>query len=182
MVVGLESDEDARKLGARAVLIRSIYELWVHGEARKPPAAAAAAAAAGHPEIRVQTDAHRLILATMLSRAEPTYEAVHAEMKKNDAVCALWSAHSDGCSFRFEVTAFGSRLSDGEQRNILNSFSYMGWTGPIRMRDPDVEVSVIEEYPPSIEGRKPYESERLGIWVGRKVSLCAPSPASSGVS
>lgn len=92
-------------------------------------------------------------------------------MKQDDTVRSLWSAYADGRSFKFEVTAFGNRLSDSEQRSIMNSFSYMGWTGPIRMRDPDVEVCVIEEYPASIEGRKPYESERLGIWVGRKVSL-----------
>ena len=173
MVVGLESDEDARKLGARAVLIRSIYELWVHGEPRTMTAEPGSRSRRAISR-KTRADAHRLIIATIVclsSRAEPTYEAVHAQMKKDDAVRALWSAYSDGRSFRFEVTAFGNRLGDSEQRNIMNSFSYMGWTGPIRMRNPDVEVSVIEEYPSSIEGRKPYESERLGIWVGRKVRL-----------
>lgn len=50
------------------------------------------------------------------------------------------------CSFRFVVSAFGSTITYKQQIDIINSFSYLGFEGPIDMKNPDVQFHVLADY------------------------------------
>ncbi|CAO3697615.1 unnamed protein product [Rhizopus stolonifer] len=50
------------------------------------------------------------------------------------------------CSFKFVVAAFGSTISAKEQLKTINSFSYLGFQGPIDMKTPDAQFHVLEDY------------------------------------
>lgn len=50
------------------------------------------------------------------------------------------------CSFKFVVSAFGSTISAKEQLRTINSFSYLGFQGPIDMKTPDAQFHVLEDY------------------------------------
>lgn len=48
--------------------------------------------------------------------------------------------------FRFAIDGYRGTKSQAEQRAIIESFSYLGFNGPIRMRDPDQTFYVFEDY------------------------------------
>lgn len=49
-------------------------------------------------------------------------------------------------AFRFVVDGYRGARSQAEQREIINSFSYMAFKGPIRMRNPDETFYVFEDF------------------------------------
>ncbi|KAI8388392.1 uncharacterized protein BYT42DRAFT_559919 [Radiomyces spectabilis] len=71
-----------------------------------------------------------------------TYEEVHAAVKEHPE---RWTAFNE-CSFKFTVGAFGSTISAAAQLDIINSFSFLGFNGPIDMKRPDVQFGVLEDY------------------------------------
>ena len=48
-------------------------------------------------------------------------------------------------SFRFDVDVYQSKRSASEQRYIVESFNYLGFRGPIKMRDPEQIFGVLED-------------------------------------
>ncbi|KAF2401264.1 tRNA guanosine-2'-O-methyltransferase [Trichodelitschia bisporula] len=103
-VVRLPSDDVARKLVSRAILVDSVYELWGSG---------------------------------------PNYEALHADVKAKSQ--GKWDKYTT-TSFRFNVHGYQCKLTNKEQRPIIESFSYLPFDGPIKMKDADVQFWVFEEY------------------------------------
>ncbi|KAI7902319.1 S-adenosyl-L-methionine-dependent methyltransferase [Cokeromyces recurvatus] len=71
-----------------------------------------------------------------------TYEEVHNQVKKTSD---RWPAYNT-CSFKFVVSSFGSTIPYKEQINIINSFSYLGFEGPIDMKSPDVQFHVLADF------------------------------------
>ncbi|KAJ4300161.1 hypothetical protein N0V88_002830 [Collariella sp. IMI 366227] len=68
-----------------------------------------------------------------------THESVHATTPH------LWAKYLT-CSFKFTIDSYqGSRSADDKVR-IINSFSYLGFAGPIRMRNPDEEFTLFEDW------------------------------------
>lgn len=51
-----------------------------------------------------------------------------------------------GKSFKFDVEVFNGKRSQSEQREIIEQFAYLGLDGPIKMKNPDMTFSVMEEY------------------------------------
>jgi tRNA (guanine10-N2)-methyltransferase len=48
--------------------------------------------------------------------------------------------------FRFTLDCYRGTRKEEEQRVIIESFSYLGFQGPVRMREPDVAFRVFEDY------------------------------------
>ncbi|EEH08049.1 RNA methylase [Histoplasma capsulatum G186AR] len=73
-----------------------------------------------------------------------TYEDLHSDISKRTA--ARWSDFKDK-SFKFSVDSYAGKRSAEEKTQIIHSFAYMDFQGPIRMTDPDEEFCLFEEYP-----------------------------------
>ncbi|EGC43090.1 RNA methylase [Histoplasma capsulatum var. duboisii H88] len=73
-----------------------------------------------------------------------TYEDLHSDISKRTA--ARWSDFKNK-SFKFSVDSYAGKRSAEEKTQIIHSFAYMDFQGPIRMTDPDEEFCLFEEYP-----------------------------------
>ncbi|ODV91741.1 hypothetical protein CANCADRAFT_322 [Tortispora caseinolytica NRRL Y-17796] len=104
LVVSLEDDEQAKNLVSRAILVRSVFELWSEGK----------------------------------DLAE-----LHENTKRDSK--DKWELYKY-CSFRFMVTSFQGSRPKQDQRELIESFSYLDFQGPIRMKDPDQVFCVLEDY------------------------------------
>lgn len=72
-----------------------------------------------------------------------TYEDLHAQIKA--LPLSTWTPYKH-ISFKFSIDAFFGKRSSGEQRRIIESFSYLPFKGKIQMRNPDEEFIVSEEW------------------------------------
>ncbi|CAE6343194.1 unnamed protein product [Rhizoctonia solani] len=76
-----------------------------------------------------------------------TYDVLHAMNKCNRAI---WDTdYYQSSRFRFNVMAYSHTISKERQRDIMNSFAYMGYQGKIDMNNPEFIMTCIEEYPDS---------------------------------
>ena len=73
-----------------------------------------------------------------------TIDELHASVQSKTS--HLWDRYMS-CSFKLSTDSFqGSR--DNETRlRIINSFAYLDFKGPIRLRDPDEEFIIFEDWP-----------------------------------
>lgn len=71
------------------------------------------------------------------------YEEVHADAHRRTQ--HRWAGYLNA-SFRFTIECFASKRSLQEKRDIVESFSYLGIDGPVRMKNPDLDFWVLEEY------------------------------------
>ncbi|KAK3306839.1 S-adenosyl-L-methionine-dependent methyltransferase [Chaetomium strumarium] len=70
-------------------------------------------------------------------------DKVHSAVRSTTS--HLWSKYMT-CSFKFTIDSYqGSRTSDDKIR-IINSFAYLGFAGPIKMRGPDEEFILFEDW------------------------------------
>lgn len=94
-----------------------------------------------------------------------TYEQVHEQVKSNPE---RWPQYQD-VSFKFVVSAFNSTISKEDQLSIINSFSYLGFEGPIDMKNASVQFAVHEDYGSTqyVPGMTPV---REHIYMGRLVA------------
>ncbi|KAK4134074.1 tRNA guanosine-2'-O-methyltransferase [Trichocladium antarcticum] len=97
------------------------------------------------------TAARRLIQRSILAMsvhelwgAGADLAAVHA------AVCAttphLWADYAT-CSFKFTLDSYQGSRSAADKIRLINAFSYLGFAGPIQMRNPDEEFVLFEDWP-----------------------------------
>ncbi|KAJ2161171.1 hypothetical protein GGF46_001683 [Coemansia sp. RSA 552] len=121
---------------------------------------------ASSPFLLVEVDsvdeARRLVRRGILVRSiieywgsGPTYSDVFAEVRQRRG----WWADYATCSFKFTVDGFGRSLTQEEKVAVINSFSFLGFGGPIRMKGAEAEFFVCEEFG---------EAGRM-IWFGRVV-------------
>ncbi|KAF2657545.1 tRNA guanosine-2'-O-methyltransferase [Lophiostoma macrostomum CBS 122681] len=71
------------------------------------------------------------------------YEELHHSVKNDSS--SLWSRYHL-TPFRFTLDSFRGARTPAEQRTIIESFSYLDFQGPIRMKDPEVSFRVFEHY------------------------------------
>ena len=71
-----------------------------------------------------------------------TYEALHAANLRNET---LWHRYVKDTSFRFLVTAYNHTIPQSRQRDVIESFAYMGFLGKIDMKTPDITLTCFEE-------------------------------------
>jgi tRNA (guanine10-N2)-methyltransferase len=72
-----------------------------------------------------------------------SYDELHKSVKENSN--DKWAQY-ESVPFRFTLDCFQGTRDHTQQRDIIESFSYLGFNGPIRMRDADVSIKVFEEY------------------------------------
>ncbi|EKG19411.1 tRNA guanosine-2'-O-methyltransferase TRM11 [Macrophomina phaseolina MS6] len=72
-----------------------------------------------------------------------TYPSLHASVTARTS--HRWAAYAT-TSFRFSVDAFQGKRSTSQQRDLINSFRYLSFRGPIRMRDASLHLCIFEEY------------------------------------
>jgi tRNA (guanine10-N2)-methyltransferase len=107
--------------------------------------------------VRLQDDAaaRSLIARSILTRdihelwgQGANYEELHADVRRRTE--DRWEAYKQ-VSFRFTVDSFAWKRSSREKNDIIQSFSYMDFQGPIRMKDPEEDFSVLEEFLSDVE-------------------------------
>jgi tRNA (guanine10-N2)-methyltransferase len=89
-----------------------------------------------------------------------TYDDLHTNVK--EATSDRWQDYMQ-CSFKFVLDAYQHSRSPAERREIVESFSYMGFQGPIRMKDVDETFTVFEDY--EYQGKVP-QRLYLGRFLG----------------
>ncbi|KAL6704022.1 hypothetical protein ACN47E_008873 [Coniothyrium glycines] len=73
----------------------------------------------------------------------PTYEILHETIKRDTR--SKWLDY-ENASFRFVVEGYRGGKSAEDHRDIIDSFSYLGFKGAPRMRGADVTFRVFEDY------------------------------------
>ncbi|ORE16980.1 tRNA guanosine-2'-O-methyltransferase [Rhizopus microsporus] len=92
---------------------------------------------------------------------------LHAQVKKTSD---RWNEYMT-CSFKFVVSAFGSTINAKDQLKIINSFSYLGFEGPIDMKNPDVQFHVLADHgTENAYTNKPTQTEPHYIYMGKLVA------------
>ena len=93
------------------------------------------------------------------------------KMLTSDSVAGKQNGKYDDVSFKFTVSAFGSTVTVQQQRDVINSFSYLGFNGPISMKNPDYRFCVMEDYgggPPVIGVEPTRKWIYMGVMVKNK--------------
>lgn len=95
-------------------------------------------------------DAKLLISRSILTKAVyelwgsgHVYSEVHADVKQRSS--HHWKLY-ETCSFRFDFESFNGCRSNSRKKQIIESFSYVGFGGPIRMKNPDATFVILEDY------------------------------------
>ncbi|KAK6356415.1 hypothetical protein TWF718_000775 [Orbilia javanica] len=72
-----------------------------------------------------------------------TYDEVHTSVKSRTS--HLWHLYKT-CSFKFGFESFNGMRSEAAKKDLIESFSYVGFDGPIRMKNPDELFVIMEDY------------------------------------
>ncbi|KAB8748951.1 hypothetical protein FH972_026502 [Carpinus fangiana] len=94
------------------------------------------------------------------------YEALHASVRTN-AFAAL--AKYRDASFKFAVDSFRGKRTMSKQRELIESFAWFDWQGPIIMHDAEVQMVIFEDWdrgPTSAKGPPDPKMLHLGRWLG----------------
>lgn len=89
-----------------------------------------------------------------------TYEELHADVCQRTS--SQWH-HYQSATFRFDFDTFSGSRSLLEQKAIIESFKYMGFNGPIRMKKAEQIFTTFEEYE---YGDPTFRRIYLGRFVG----------------
>ncbi|KIX94378.1 uncharacterized protein Z520_09764 [Fonsecaea multimorphosa CBS 102226] len=73
------------------------------------------------------------------------YDELHADVERRSH--HLWDRYRH-VSFKFSVDSYCSTRDVDQQRQIINSFRYLDLQGKIKMKHPEVEFAVLEEWLP----------------------------------
>ena len=71
-----------------------------------------------------------------------TYDEVH---EQNRVSRHLWGKYVPDTSFKFVVNGYNHSISKSRQREVIESFSYMGFMGRIDLSSPEVTMGCFEE-------------------------------------
>ncbi|KAK5201902.1 hypothetical protein LTR16_001067 [Cryomyces antarcticus] len=124
--------------------------------------------------IRLQSEAaaRTLIARSILSQgiyelwgSGVDYPSLHADVTARTKV--QWRRYRD-CSFRFALDGFQGKRSPSSQRDVMESFQYMGFDGPIQMNDAELSMCIFEEYERKARTPKILHLGRLIASSGRR--------------
>ena len=90
-----------------------------------------------------------------------SYEALHASVRSSSS--HLWSKYHN-VPFRFTVDSFRGARTPEDQRTLIESFSYLDFQGPIRMKEADASFKIFEDY----DSKAP---EPKYLFLGRQVAV-----------
>ena len=71
-----------------------------------------------------------------------TYDELHSNIKA--AKSSHWPRYASS-SFRFDIDVYQGSHSAPKQKKLIESFDYLGFEGPILMKDPDQIYSIFED-------------------------------------
>ncbi|KAL6251157.1 hypothetical protein RBB50_001365 [Rhinocladiella similis] len=71
------------------------------------------------------------------------YEDVHADVKRRSR--HLWSRFQS-VTFKFSIDTYGMTHEAAKQRQMIDSFSYLAFKGKIRMKNPEAEFALMEDW------------------------------------
>jgi len=101
-------------------------------------------------DLRSDEAAKALISRSILSKAiyelwgsGKDYESLIEDIKNNSAIDPLKYHHA---SFRFEVDSFMVKHTALQRSELIASFSFLPFKGPVKMKNPDLEMCVFEDY------------------------------------
>ena len=77
---------------------------------------------------------------------------MHASVRQKTS--HLWPKYLT-CSFKFTLDSYQGTRANDKKLDIINSFAYTNFAGPIKMRNPDQEFTIFEDWP--------HQSVPLGI-------------------
>lgn len=95
------------------------------------------------------------------------YESLHQDVKLKSS--HLFEQYKNR-TFKFEFEGFMGRRSREQKTQIMESFKYLAFNGPIRMKNPQEVFTVLEEY--YVKGQERATTPK-NIWFGREVQLSA---------
>ncbi|KAJ4476903.1 tRNA guanosine-2'-O-methyltransferase [Lentinula edodes] len=72
-----------------------------------------------------------------------TYEELHL---RNRAKRQMWERYIPETSFKFIVAAYNHKIPQHRQKEVVESFAYMGFMGKIDMKTPEITLGCFEEY------------------------------------
>ncbi|ODQ67214.1 putative ribonuclease methylating protein [Nadsonia fulvescens var. elongata DSM 6958] len=91
-------------------------------------------------------------------------DSLHADVKSRSA--QLWDLYKES-SFKFDFYSYQGSKTKSEQIALINSFSYLGFQGPIRMKNAEQIFAILEDY--DVIDREPKEHPE-NMWFGRFIS------------
>lgn len=96
-----------------------------------------------------------------------TYGELHTLL----AADQLWLPYQPlSISWKFSVETYCRTFPAAVHVALIESFKYMDLEGPIRMKSPDVEIGIMEDYDhirANVVGEEVRQMKR--VWIGRKV-------------
>ncbi|KAI9819749.1 MAG: hypothetical protein M1826_001102 [Phylliscum demangeonii] len=97
-----------------------------------------------------------------------SYAAVHEDVRSRRTRTS-WSRYASS-SFRFDFDSFQNKRGSAEQRSIIDSFTYLGFGGAIKMHGPEQVFCVFEEWAHAKPGPSPspgsiLSAVHLGRWL-----------------
>lgn len=101
-------------------------------------------------KLQSDADAAKLISRSLLCHAiyelwgvGSDYPSLHDSIKTRTA--HLWPQYATS-SFNFQIDSYQGKRSNATKNTLINSFSYVGFTGPVVMKNPDMFFMVLEEF------------------------------------
>ncbi|KAJ6129702.1 tRNA (guanine(10)-N2)-methyltransferase [Penicillium capsulatum] len=98
-----------------------------------------------------------------------TYDELHANVQERTR--HFWPLYRD-VAFAFAVDTFAGKRGQAAKTEIITSFSYLGLEGPIRLKTPEQQFTVMEEYMGHVEANAlglglPSEPRKMymGRWI-----------------
>lgn len=122
MVIDLEEEEHARILARRCILIKYVLDI--------------------NPENNICLFLLPIRAVYEFYGQGSTYDELHEANRKSEP---LWTRYVEDTSFRFLVTSSQHKIPQSRQREVIESFAYMGFLGKIEMKNPDILLICFEE-------------------------------------
>lgn len=95
-------------------------------------------------------------------------EELHADVQKRSS--DKFPLYKD-FSFKFDVIGYMGKRNNKEKIKLIESFKYVEFEGPIRMKNPDEIFTVLEHYIPPNENESAKSPSKL--YFGRQIELSA---------
>ncbi|KAI9700209.1 MAG: hypothetical protein M1820_006877 [Bogoriella megaspora] len=87
------------------------------------------------------------------------YPSLHEDVRKRSSASCLKYRNS---SFRFTIDGYQGKRNQASKKSLIESFKYLGFEGPIRMNDAELQLCIFEDY--DLHASKP-KRMFLGQWI-----------------
>lgn len=71
-----------------------------------------------------------------------TYDDVHISLRAR--LTRVWKEKYLNQNFKFDIESYQGKRTNQEQRDIINSFSYLDLQGDVKMKNPELQFTVLE--------------------------------------